>query len=661
MRSNGQLQLFINPNFARGSRALVLHVGSETFAFADATSKNAGNRRWNSSGLTWTDGGSVVLKLTEAANSAASGAPLISGTALVGLDLTAAKGTIADTDGTTKADNGNSGFAYTYQWVRVDADGVSNETDISGATSSTYTLATADVGKKVKARASFLDDEDALETRTSAAYPSGATITEATTPTVTLVLEPSASIGENGDFAVVKATLDHASTQDSDVFVTVTPVSPAVAGDYEENPNDRLRIDAGDTESRTSSVVSITAVDNDIYTGNKTLSISATATNDLGINAPQPVTLTIVEDDAVGVTVSETALTVTEEDTTGDTYTVVLDSEPTASVTIAVGGHASTAVSATPASLTFTTTNWSTAKTVTVTAVNDTNTANETVSLTHSATSTDTNYDAITIAEVTVTVEDNDTATDDLPWSTTMTVGEGTEHTTGGVTAKPRGFNDFANDFGTLADEDFVYASTTLEIDNLVANSWVEGSGEVVLNLSGTITDAQLDALILEFAGETLPLADATATFSSGDSGAWNAVWSAAWVATNASSLTLANYRTTLAAGGTVNVCLRTSTQVCPGGTTTDDLPWSTTMTVAVATFSSNAWGYGDAPGDDDYGTLSDTTLTYDSNNYKIDKLYASDEDGSNDGQVNLVVNINGGESYTNIERLHPGVCRRGV
>ena len=113
---------------------------------------------------------------------------------------------------------------------------------------------------------------------------------------------------------------------------------------------------------------------------------------------------------AAGVTVSESALTVTEENTTGDTYTVVLDSEPTASVTIAVGGHASTDVSATPASLTFTTTNWSTAKTVTVTAVNDTNTGNETVSLTHTATSTDSDYDAITIDGVTVTVEDNDTA-----------------------------------------------------------------------------------------------------------------------------------------------------------------------------------------------------------------------------------------------------------
>ena len=111
-----------------------------------------------------------------------------------------------------------------------------------------------------------------------------------------------------------------------------------------------------------------------------------------------------------GVTVSETALTVTEEDTAGETYTVVLNTQPTSSVTVTVAGHASTDVSATPASLTFTTSNWSTAKTVTVTADNDTNTADETVSLTHSATSSDSDYGGITIAGVTVEVEDNDTA-----------------------------------------------------------------------------------------------------------------------------------------------------------------------------------------------------------------------------------------------------------
>ena len=62
-----------------------------------------------------------------------------------------------------------------------------------------------------------------------------------------------------------------------------------------------------------------------------------------------------------------------------------------------------------------------------------------------------------------------------------MTVGEGTEHTVGGVTAKPRGLNTYKNSFGALADDDFVYASTTFEIEYLVANSWYESGGALAL------------------------------------------------------------------------------------------------------------------------------------------------------------------------------------
>ena len=54
--------------------------------------------------------------------------------------------------------------------------------------------------------------------------------------------------------------------------------------------------------------------------------------------------------------------------------------------------------------------NWATAQTVTVTGFGDSDLTNDTVTLTHTATSTDSNYDGITIADVTVTVEDNDTA-----------------------------------------------------------------------------------------------------------------------------------------------------------------------------------------------------------------------------------------------------------
>ena len=117
----------------------------------------------------------VAVRRATTAN-AASGTPAISGTARVGETLTAAKGTIADGDGTTKADGGDTGYAYAYQWIRVDSDGASNAEDISGATSTTYMPGGADVGKKVKVKVTFTDDVDNREMVTSDAYPPSGTI-----------------------------------------------------------------------------------------------------------------------------------------------------------------------------------------------------------------------------------------------------------------------------------------------------------------------------------------------------------------------------------------------------------------------------------------------------------------------------------------------------
>ena len=110
------------------------------------------------------------------------------------------------------------------------------------------------------------------------------------------------------------------------------------------------------------------------------------------------------------ITVLPTALTVTEQDMPGDSYTVVLDSRPTADVTVTVAGHSGTDVTPDPDTLTFTTSNWDTVQTVTVTAGDDADTTDGSVTLTHSAASTDTGYSGITIAGVVVTVRDNDTA-----------------------------------------------------------------------------------------------------------------------------------------------------------------------------------------------------------------------------------------------------------
>ena len=51
-----------------------------------------------------------------------------------------------DLTGIEDAD-GLAGVSYSYQWVRVDADGLSNAVDITDATDATYTLVDADLGQ----------------------------------------------------------------------------------------------------------------------------------------------------------------------------------------------------------------------------------------------------------------------------------------------------------------------------------------------------------------------------------------------------------------------------------------------------------------------------------------------------------------------------------
>ena len=82
-------------------------------------------------------------------NSPATGQPTISGTAESGQTLTASTAGIGDP-------NGLSNAQYEFQWSRD--DGVT-ETDISGATSSTYTVQDGDVGYQLSVTVSFTDDD----------------------------------------------------------------------------------------------------------------------------------------------------------------------------------------------------------------------------------------------------------------------------------------------------------------------------------------------------------------------------------------------------------------------------------------------------------------------------------------------------------------------
>ena len=74
-----------------------------------------------------------------------------------------------------------------------------------------------------------------------------------------------------------------------------------------------------------------------------------------------------------------------EGDATGVTYTVSTGTEPSATTTVVISGYADTDVSVDNATLTFTSDNWSTPQAVKVTAGPDHDTADDAVTLTHTA------------------------------------------------------------------------------------------------------------------------------------------------------------------------------------------------------------------------------------------------------------------------------------
>ncbi|NJK60116.1 MAG: hypothetical protein HC918_07590 [Oscillatoriales cyanobacterium SM2_1_8] len=93
-----------------------------------------------------------------------------------------------------------------------------------------------------------------------------------------------------------------------------------------------------------------------------------------------------------------------------DTYTIALNTQPTQDVTITI--NFGTQLSTDVTTLTFTSANWNVAQIVTVTAVDDAVVeGTHTGTITHSATSTDNNYNNITVPSVTANITDNDMAT----------------------------------------------------------------------------------------------------------------------------------------------------------------------------------------------------------------------------------------------------------
>ena len=217
--------------------------------------------------------------------------------------------------------------------------------------------------------------------------------------------------------------------------------------------------------------------------------VTATISADTGspasysVGTPASAMVTVEDNDTRDVTVSPTALPVNEGST--GTYTVVLNSQPTASVTVTPSRTGSSDVTFSPAPLTFTTSTWSMVQTVTVTAAQDSDAVDDSATISHAVTGGD--YVGVTVDSVVVTVDDDETADTTAPRVASITCGRpprvsptNADSLTWRVT--------FSEAVSNVDAADFVVSGTTATVTAVAAVSGVTGAYDVTAsggNLAG--------------------------------------------------------------------------------------------------------------------------------------------------------------------------------
>ncbi len=160
--------------------------------------------------------------------------------------------------------------------------------------------------------------------------------------------------------------------------------------------------------------VTVAGVDDAVEDGNVTYTIATAPAMSTDVNYngwdAADVSLTNIDNDAAGITVEPTSGLVTTEAGGTATFTVVLDCAPAAEVTIDLTSSDTAEGTVSPASLIFTSADWNTPQTVTVTGVDDAVMDGDAVYtvVTAPAVSFDPAYAGTNPNDVTVTNMDND-------------------------------------------------------------------------------------------------------------------------------------------------------------------------------------------------------------------------------------------------------------
>ena len=225
-------------------------------------------------------------------------------------------------------------------------------------------------------------------------------------------------------------TVRLATQPTGNVTVTVSGASGEVTVDTNSGTNgNQNTLDFTTSDWNMDKTVTVLAGEDDDST-NDTATLSHSASGGDYGSVTGSLMVTVTDNDAPALVFTPTSLTVDEG--ASDTYTVRLATQPTANVMVTVSSASgevtvdtNSGTNGNQSTLSFTTSDWNSGKTVTVSAGEDDDAANDSATLTHSASGG--GYGSVT-GDVMVTVTDNDTPA--LVFSpTSLTVDEGASDT----------------------------------------------------------------------------------------------------------------------------------------------------------------------------------------------------------------------------------------
>ncbi|OVE82769.1 hypothetical protein BVY03_00165 [bacterium K02(2017)] len=231
-----------------------------------------------------------------------------------------------------------------------------------------------------------------------------ATITDDDAPP-TVQFTSSGNTTDEATNQIITAQLS--ATSGKNVSVPITLGGNATSGGVDYSAATiPISINAG----QITNTVTVTMVDDLIDEDNETATFTIGSPTNATAGATSVYTATITDNDTAGLTLTEpgSSTDVTEGILT-DTFTLKLDTQPTNDVAVSfTAGDIVKGVTLSPASLTFTTANWNTVQTVSVTAIDDeVMEENHTDSISHTITSSDGKYNNFVLASLTANITDN--------------------------------------------------------------------------------------------------------------------------------------------------------------------------------------------------------------------------------------------------------------